>query len=321
MYHNTCTDPLGLCKTSEHDPFWTDDFSILYTNDNYLRFVPIYESSRNQQLNAITRFAIYAIILLLIFSKNYVWLIVPLIIILFVVVFKKIMNSDVLSREKELAKTINIRADKEHMVNELKNREYQSDGDQIIKTDIDTSPDALMANLSPYPDTPGTYRPVQEREVDYKVLAGYYDSDNTLHVGPLAGPSNYLRANPKTYYTVDEMIDFDQNTCRKPTEDNPFMNPPITDFGTPNSPVACNANDDDIKESIKVNFNKGLFQDVDELWDKTNAQRQFYTMPNTAIPNNQSEFANWLYKLPSSVICKDNQEGCLRYDDIRFRTR
>ena len=51
-------------------------------------------------------------------------------------------------------------------------------------------------------------------------------------------------------------------------------------------------------------------------YSKFNSQRQFYTTPNTRIPNNQIEFAEWLYKAPET--CKENNEHCLRYNDIRY---
>ncbi|ARF09415.1 hypothetical protein Indivirus_1_38 [Indivirus ILV1] len=105
-----------------------------------------------------------------------------------------------------------------------------------------------------------------------------------------------------------------QNLCRKPTINNPFMNPAATEFGEYSLPAACNADDEDIKNDIKVNFNHELFRDVEDVFERKNSQRQFYTLPNTAVPNNQTEFANWLYKLPTSANCKEDTSACLRYE-------
>lgn len=109
--------------------------------------------------------------------------------------------------------------------------------------------------------------------------------------------------------------------CRAPTPDNPLMNTPPVDYGAGYIPAACNADDSEINDDIKVNFNHGLFSSVYEVWERENAERQFYTMPNTAVPNNQTEFALWLYGLPPSANCKEEQEGCLRYDDLRSTPR
>ena len=47
--------------------FWTNNFKILYNNENYLNFLPNKSMSRFEQLNAITRFCLYLIILCLLF--------------------------------------------------------------------------------------------------------------------------------------------------------------------------------------------------------------------------------------------------------------
>ena len=60
-----------------------------------------------------------------------------------------------------------------------------------------------------------------------------------------------------------------------------------------------------------------LFKDVNDVFGKMNSQRQFYTMPNTKIPNAQDDFAKWLYANPKT--CKEDQEFCLRYEDIRAK--
>lgn len=298
-YDNTCTNPLALCKTTNKEQFWLDNPAELY--NHYTNFIPKYEMTRNQQLNAITRFCIYMIILLLIFNRGEYILILPISVLIIVVLFKKLHTTDVFGQNKELDKILDIRKSKEDFDKYLKSKEYAQDGDVVYKTSVE----------------------MQKEEDDakgYIVEAGYYDSDNKLHIGKIEKPSNYLRNNTKNLYTVDELKDYEKNTCRKPTVDNPFMNPSITEYGNGDPPAACNSNDDEIKESIKVNFDHQLFRNVGDVWERENSQRQFYTMPNTAIPNNQVEFAKWLYKLPASSNCKE-EGNCLRYDDLRIRTR
>ena len=71
------------------DNFWLDDYKILYENNNYIRFVPLSSMTKVEQLNAITRFSVYASILLMIFGKDNRWLYFPLFtIILCIVLFK-----------------------------------------------------------------------------------------------------------------------------------------------------------------------------------------------------------------------------------------
>ena len=144
-------------------------------------------------------------------------------------------------------------------------------------------------------DDKETFEPVIE--------TGYIDSNDEIRINRVTD-----RPTDKTDVTY---------SCRKPTPNNPFMNPPISDYNKESIPVACNSDDKDINNEINKSFNSGLFLNIDDLFDKMNSQRQFYTVPNTAIPNNQTEFANWLYRAP--VTCKEDQEKCLRYEDLRFK--
>jgi hypothetical protein len=111
--------------------------------------------------------------------------------------------------------------------------------------------------------------------------------------------------------------------CTKPSIDNPFMNVTMKDYlnidektgMVVDRPEACDANIPDVKKTVDEFFNNNLFRDVDDVFGKMNSQRQFYTMPSTTIPNKQDEFARWLYASPKT--CKEDQEYCLRYEDVR----
>lgn len=298
-YDNTCGDPLALCKTSNKEQFWLDDPTELYKH--FTHFIPQYEMTRNQQLNAVTRFCVYMIIIILLFNRGEYILVLPISILIIIVLFKKFHTSDFYGKDKELNKVLKIRKDKEDYQKMLRKKEYDHDADPHLKTYKE-----MDAEI--------------EGRKDYILETGIIDSNDVMNIGPKTTPSNALRGDrTSTLYTVDEMIDYRKNTCRKPTPDNPFMNPATVEFNNGDPPAACNANDDEIKENIKTNFNHNLFTNVDELWERANSQRQFYTMPNTSVPNQQTEFAQFLYsRVP---VCKDNQENCLRYDDVRYRIR
>ncbi len=146
----------------------------------------------------------------------------------------------------------------------------------------------------------GTERKLEK--FDNVIESGYIDSNNMLQFKRTTGEP--LSKEDLSY------------TCRKPTINNPFMNPATSEYNT-DAPAACNADDDDIKNEMKRTFNNNLYMDVDDVFEKVNSQRQFYTVPNTGIPNDQENFANWLYKSPQT--CKESQEQCLRYEDLRFK--
>ena len=158
-----------------------------------------------------------------------------------------------------------------------------------------------------------------------QINSGFFDSDNYLIIGPEQTPfnesvitSSVNPSCPSNTGVVNQL----SNVCRRPTIDNPFMNIAATDFSVDNLPVACNANDEDIQEEIKVNFNHELFRDLEgEVFERGNSRRQFYTLPNVAIPNNQTEFANWLYRLPTSANCKEDTSACLRFSVMKNYTK
>lgn len=103
-------------------------------------------------------------------------------------------------------------------------------------------------------------------------------------------------------------------TCTRPTLNNPFMNPTINDPIVQDTP-ACDITEPDIKKDAENNFKNNLFRDTSDLCGKMNSQRQFYTIPN----NDTISFANWLYR--NEETCKTNNDYCLRYEDVRANRR
>ena len=96
--------------------------------------------------------------------------------------------------------------------------------------------------------------------------------------------------------------------CVLPTRNNPFMNVLLTDNRQRKG--ACDANDPKIKKLVESKFSKGLFTNIDSIYNNENSQREFYTTANTTIPNKQNEFAKWLYDTPNT--CKEgNGNQCV----------
>ena len=96
---------------------------------------------------------------------------------------------------------------------------------------------------------------------------------------------------------------FTDKICHMPTKNNPFMNYTIGDLiDNPNRLPACKY--DNVKKKIKDNFKSHIYIDYSELWGKFISDRNFYTMPNTDIVNDQTKFALWCYgneeQLPKS---------------------
>jgi hypothetical protein len=149
-------------------------------------------------------------------------------------------------------------------------------------------------------------------DFDYNedIETGHYDSNGDLLLNREYGPFKVIN---KRYTDEDPL----NKQCKEPTKDNPFMNPEIVEYNTDDPPVACNADDEEIKDQLEERFNENLFMDIEDLWGLKNSQRQFYTVPIPAIPNDQTEFANWLYK--TELTCKEDQEQCLRFEPLQFK--
>ena len=55
-----------------------------------------------------------------------------------------------------------------------------------------------------------------------------------------------------------------------------------------------------VQDRVENKFYEGIFQDFSDVYG--NSQRQFYTMPNTALVNQQDKFAKWLYGPPKEGV-------------------
>lgn len=100
-----------------------------------------------------------------------------------------------------------------------------------------------------------------------------------------------------------------------PTKNNPFMNINLLDYkNNPNRDTAYKIHDSNkknIDKQINNKFNINLYRDLDDIYEKNNSQRQFYTTPITTIPNNQDKFARWLYNIDKT--CKEgNGNQCVK---------
>lgn len=105
----------------------------------------------------------------------------------------------------------------------------------------------------------------------------------------------------------------------RPSDNNPFMNPlPFDDRKrAPAVPILSNPVN---RAEIELAYDKGNWRDVNDVWDRNNGKRQFFTMPWTTYPNDQGSFANWLYKTPPT--CKEgNGAQCVAnlHDDLTRR--
>jgi hypothetical protein len=103
--------------------------------------------------------------------------------------------------------------------------------------------------------------------------------------------------------------------CQAPTKENPFMNYTVGDLiDNPSRLPACNY--EDVKDDIRKEFKSQLHTDISDLWGKFISDRNYYTMPNTDIVNDQTGFALWCFG--SSGNCKTEGTDCLKQRDPTY---
>lgn len=104
-----------------------------------------------------------------------------------------------------------------------------------------------------------------------------------------------------------------------PKENNPFMNVLLSDDFTHREPAA-NLSHPEVRSEAETYFNKGLNRNVNDIWCRSNSQRQFYATPATTVPNDRESFKNWCFKSPAT--CKEgNNTRCLATEDVRGQAR
>jgi len=92
--------------------------------------------------------------------------------------------------------------------------------------------------------------------------------------------------------------------CTKPTRRNPFMNVLPSELKDgPQRPRACDVSRSDVKRAMEGNFSHNLYRDADDPFQRNASSRQFYTVPVTTVPGDQTAFAKWLYG--SGRTCKE----------------
>jgi hypothetical protein len=101
--------------------------------------------------------------------------------------------------------------------------------------------------------------------------------------------------------------------CSAPTLDNPFMNVLLTDYADrPDREPACDLGLPRVDRRAQRYFDHNLYRDVDDVFGRNASSHQFYAMPNTQVPNDQTGFARWLYQ--TGPTCKERSERCDRFD-------
>ena len=123
-------------------------------------------------------------------------------------------------------------------------------------------------------------------------------SNNTNNKVGEESDNNSLFCKGKSKKDKEEMDNSVNKNCDEPKCDNLFMNVlPTDDFS--NKKPACSYTKE-ISKKVNNGFYNKFKKDVNTFYNQDFGMRQFYSMPNTQVPNDQGTFAKWLYNTPVS---------------------
>ena len=274
----------------DKDIFWINNPYILFEKEELQNFVPDKKMTLIEKMNAVTRFCIFGLILGYILNfRDHIMYVLFTMIILTIISYKiniehKLENkSEINSKDLFTPDQINHLSEKLADVLVEKNPNVLENFNKCTKENSENNS--------------------TENNSNNKCSDNLNENQENPNI--IVKPVNL---EDKAIIQIQEDTSTD---CKKPTKDNPLMN---RNLGDKDNLAACEYNEE-IKENINEKFNYNLYQDMDDFFERSNSQRQFYTMPVTKVVNDQTEFAEWLYKAPKT--CKENSL-CLKYEDNRY---
>lgn len=113
---------------------------------------------------------------------------------------------------------------------------------------------------------------------------------------------NNFKVQTDNFLNKNNLEVVDNELCIKPTKDNPYMNPNLLHIN--DDIPACPISHDLINDKADELYDSGMYRNADDIYDTSTSKRQFYTVPGSTIPNDQTSFANWLYN--RGATCKEN---------------
>ncbi len=287
------------------EKFWLKEPSNLI--NNYWVLIPNKNMTTIEQLNTLTRTLIIFIILIILFNKDKIYVVYALLIILLIMIFYFIYVSDSNSINSELMKTNN------EVEEYTKDNTYcPTNGCNINCKDDCYQNESSNGPINSIYNDPNYRDLILKDGSDKNVIleAGYIDSDGNYRLGKEYTLNNNNIDKNKLSYELNE--EYKKNNCRKPTADNPFMNVVFSDYlDASNTPEPCNS--DETKDESKFLYNSSIYRNIEDVFERENSQRLFYTLPITTIPNKQKDFADWLYK--TGPQCKENTSKCTYFED------
>lgn len=148
------------------------------------------------------------------------------------------------------------------------------------------------------------------------------------HTGPAEEPAQRPDDRDFQQYVKDHPLGEDRQYTM-PTPDNPFMNmlqyeigedpnrPPAAPLFLPAGAPGSESGDPrtDAGKLADYYLMRDTYRDDNDIWNRNNGQREFYTVPSTTLGDSLEDLKNALYGNMKS--CKDDRFDCVPYTDLR----
>ncbi len=286
------------------DTFWINDPKIIIKD--YYEIIPTNSMDRIRQMNTASRFLIYFLLLCIVFESKNGFILAGIIALMLIIAFYFIYRTDLIGVQTDL---LNENSEEIEKFNQLNCNNCQLDNKNLLdKTVIkiyDEKKDQVLKGTA-------------TTDKNIVLESGYIDADGNYKIGKDYADIN-IEEWEKEQNKSKEKISFEKNelyvnnNCRKPTVENPFTNIVFSDYlDASNVANPCNIDDKNIQQDMQNLYNSTIFRNIEDVFERENSQRMFYTVPIRTIPNDQTEFANWLYK--TGPTCKENSQNCTYYE-------
>ena len=252
------------------EPLWIEQPTILFDREHVKKFVWTSDMDYNQRLNATVRFIIYFSVLAFLYFNRVEWLYLALAIIgyLFYAHYR---------RPQLVQQFLYLDDIHDHHPNEA------TQATPTLATPASTPTHINQTGGSRMEQVGGGSLEQREWEENY-------------------GPNAPFRGYSHDLIDPNVVIEPSSNQrCKVSTPNNPFGNALPGDNEILRATPLCDP--DAQKDAIDANFQKGLFSDLNDVFQRNNSQRQYITQPSTTIPNDREGFMTWLWETP--FVCKD----------------
>jgi len=257
-------------------PFWTQQFSILLNKNYIFELWPQSSMCYEQKMNSISRLIIIICILGYITTMNIKFILVGIV---------------------TLAAIVYVYSNKLGIKEGLEEKKPPDNSSK--ETGDKTQP------------TPSATAKTKDNKTESTPASNEKDEKTTVNPVTLETivKSNFKLGTVKNPFSNVLLTEIMDDTNRNPAP--PSFNPDIYEDITDNTKKMVQALNPGIK-----NVNRQMFGSLIDQFDLEKSNRQFVSMANTRIANDQGAFANYLYgEMPS---CKNNDSIACVQDNFRY---